>query len=109
MAASSNPASKTDAALDVLLDGERIAEIAAPGKFLHDTRNAEVFDAANLIVARPASSTCTCTCASPGQDSSETIDTGHALCGPRRLHRRLLHAQHQTGKRQRQHHPLHHR
>jgi predicted amidohydrolase len=27
-----DPASKIDAAMDVLLDGERIAEIAAPGK-----------------------------------------------------------------------------
>jgi len=46
-----DPASSTDAALDVLLDGELIAEIAAPGKFQRDTRNAEIFDASGLIVA----------------------------------------------------------
>ena len=27
-----DPATKTDAAMDVLLDGERITEVAAPGK-----------------------------------------------------------------------------
>ncbi len=27
-----NPATKTDAAMDVLLDGDRIKEVAAPGK-----------------------------------------------------------------------------
>ncbi len=28
-----DPASKTDAAMDVLLDGETIKEVGAPGKF----------------------------------------------------------------------------
>ena len=38
-----NPATKTDAAMDVLLDGERIAEVAAPGKFRRDSGKARKF------------------------------------------------------------------
>jgi dihydroorotase len=70
-----DPASSTDAALDVLLDGESIAEIAAPGKFQRDTKNAEIFDAANLIVA-PGFIDMHAHLREPGQESSETIDTG---------------------------------
>ena len=39
-----DPAGKTDAARDILLDGEKIAEIGAPGKFAR-ARDAEIFDA----------------------------------------------------------------
>jgi dihydroorotase len=46
-----NPATNTDAALDVLLDGERIAEIAPTGKLSEKANEAEIFDAAGLIVA----------------------------------------------------------
>jgi dihydroorotase len=70
-----DPASKTDAALDVLLDGELIAEIAAPGKFQRDTKNAEIFDASGLIVA-PGFIDMHAHLREPGQESSETIDTG---------------------------------
>ena len=41
-----DPASKTDSAQDILLDGEKIVELAAPGKLTRDHKNAEVFDAA---------------------------------------------------------------
>jgi len=44
------PHSKTDAALDVLLDGEKIKEVAAAGK-ITALQNTEVFDAAGWIVA----------------------------------------------------------
>ena len=69
-----DPSSKTDAAMDVLLDGEAIKEIAAPGKFagLKDT---EVFDAAGLIVA-PGFIDLHVHLREPGQESSETIETG---------------------------------
>ena len=70
-----DPASSTDAALDVLLDGELIAEIAAPGKFQRDTRNAEIFDASGLIVA-PGFIDMHAHLREPGQESSETIETG---------------------------------
>ena len=45
-----DPASKTDAPMDVLLDGDIIKEVGAPAK-LPAVQNAEVFDAAGLIVA----------------------------------------------------------
>src|SRR5271163_709300 len=70
-----DPASLTDAALDVLLDGETIAEIAAPGKFQRDASKAEIFDAAGLIVA-PGFIDMHAHLREPGQESSETIDTG---------------------------------
>ena len=70
-----DPSSKTDAALDLLLDGETIAEMAAPGKFQRDTGKAEIFDATGLIVA-PGFIDMHAHLREPGQESSETIDTG---------------------------------
>ncbi len=66
-----DPASKTDAILDVLLDGGRIAQVApaisAPG--------AEVLDASGLIVA-PGFIDLHCHLREPGEDFKETIETG---------------------------------
>ncbi len=66
-----DPASQTDAALDVLLDGERIAEtgraISAPA--------AEVLDASGLVVA-PGFIDLHCHLREPGDEPSETIETG---------------------------------
>src|SRR5436305_9600439 len=45
-----DPASRTDAAMDVLVDGELVKDIAAPAKF-ETLRDAEIFDAAGMIVA----------------------------------------------------------
>ena len=45
-----DPATKTDVAQDILLDGEKIAEINAPGK-ITSPRDGEIFDAAGLIIA----------------------------------------------------------
>ena len=70
-----DPASKTDAAQDILLDGEKIAELAAPGKLTSDHKNAEVFDATGLIVA-PGFIDLHAHLREPGQESSETIETG---------------------------------
>jgi dihydroorotase len=70
-----DPASKTDAALDILLHGEKIAELAAPGKLTHDHKNAEVFDASGLIVA-PGFIDLHAHLREPGQEPSETIETG---------------------------------
>ncbi len=69
-----DPASKTDAALDILLDGEKIREVAPAGK-IAATQNAEVFDAAGLIVA-PGFIDLHVHLREPGQESSETIKTG---------------------------------
>src|ERR1700740_2444595 len=69
-----DPARNVDASLDVLLDGERIAEVAPAGKI--SSRNGfEVFDAAGLIVA-PGFIDLHAHLREPGQESSETIETG---------------------------------
>jgi dihydroorotase len=70
-----DPASKTDAAQDLLLNGEKIVELAAPGKLTSDHKNAEVFDATGLIVA-PGFVDLHAHLREPGQESSETIETG---------------------------------
>ena len=69
-----DPASKTDAVRDLLLDGEIIAEIAAPGK-ISRANGAEVFDASGLIVA-PGFIDMHAHLREPGQENSETIETG---------------------------------
>jgi dihydroorotase len=69
-----DPASKTDAAMDVLLDGELVKETGAPGKF-SALQDAEVFDATGMIVA-PGFIDLHVHLREPGQESSETIETG---------------------------------
>src|SRR5580704_7301869 len=69
-----DPASKTDAALDILLEGEKIREVAPAGKITAQ-QNIEVFDAAGLIVA-PGFIDLHAHLREPGQESSETIETG---------------------------------
>src|SRR6184192_1672118 len=69
-----DPASKTDAALDVLLDGEKIREVGAAGK-ISAPQDAEIFDASGLIVA-PGFIDIHVHLREPGQESSETIESG---------------------------------
>src|SRR5216110_1140107 len=69
-----DPATKTDASLDVLLDGEKIKEVGPAGKIV-TPQNAEVFDASGLIVA-PGFIDLHAHLREPGQESSETIETG---------------------------------
>jgi dihydroorotase len=69
-----DPASKTDKVLDVLLDGEKITELGPPGKLL-SPQGTEVFDASGLIVA-PGFIDIHVHLREPGQESSETIETG---------------------------------
>ena len=69
-----DPSSQTDAPMDVLLDGDIIKEVGAPGK-LAAVQNAEVFDAAGLIVA-PGFIDMHGHLREPGQEASENIETG---------------------------------
>src|ERR1700731_5419777 len=69
-----DPASKTDAALDMLLDGEKVKEVGPPGK-IAAAQGAQVFDAAGLIVA-PGFIDMHVHLREPGQENSETIETG---------------------------------
>jgi dihydroorotase len=69
-----DPASKTDAAMDVLLDGETIREVAPAGK-IAAPQNVEIFDATRLIVA-PGFIDIHAHLREPGQESSETIESG---------------------------------
>src|SRR5579863_9248592 len=73
-----DPATKTDATNDVLLDGFRIAKIGAD----LSAPDAEIFDASGLIVA-PGFIDLHCHLREPGQEMSETIETGtqSAACG----------------------------
>ncbi len=66
-----DPASKTDASLDVLLDGERVSRVEAN----ISAEGAEIFDAKGLIVA-PGFIDLHCHLREPGQELSETIETG---------------------------------
>lgn len=69
-----DPASKTDASLDLLLDGERIVEIAPPAK-ISSRNGAQTIDASGLIVA-PGFIDMHAHLREPGQENSETIETG---------------------------------
>lgn len=69
-----DPASGTDAPRDILLDGDRIAEIAPTGKIV-DTSGAAAFDASGFIVA-PGFIDLHVHLREPGQENSETIETG---------------------------------
>src|SRR6266404_5027372 len=69
-----DPASKTDAVRDILLDGETISEIAAPGK-ISRANGTEVFDATGLLVT-PGFIDMHVHLREPGQENSETIETG---------------------------------
>ena len=69
-----DPATKTDAPRDVLIDGEKITEVALPGS-LGAAPEAAVFDAMGLIVA-PGFIDLHAHLREPGQESSETIETG---------------------------------
>jgi dihydroorotase len=69
-----DPASKTDRALDVLLNGEKIQEVAAAGK-IQAAAGAEIWDAQGLIVA-PGFIDLHAHLREPGQESAETIATG---------------------------------
>ncbi len=69
-----DPARETDALLDVLLDGEKIKEVAPVGK-IAAPQGVEVFDATGLVVA-PGFIDLHAHLREPGQESSETIETG---------------------------------
>ena len=69
-----DPATNTDAPRDILIEGGKIAELAAPGS-LGPAHGREVFDATGLLVA-PGFIDLHAHLREPGQESSETIETG---------------------------------
>jgi len=69
-----DPDSNTDARRDILLDGERVAEIAPTGKITHGD-GMQTFDATGLVVA-PGFIDMHVHLREPGQENSETIETG---------------------------------
>lgn len=69
-----DPARKTDGELDVLLNGEKIAEVAPRGK-ITASNGLEILDASGLVVA-PGFIDLHAHLREPGQESSETIETG---------------------------------
>jgi dihydroorotase len=69
-----DPATGTDAPRDVLLDGDKIAKLAEPGE-IAEGPSTEIFDATGLIVA-PGFIDLHAHLREPGQESSETIETG---------------------------------
>jgi dihydroorotase len=69
-----DPASATESALDILLDGEAIREVG-PGGNLGLNGNAQILDASGMIIA-PGFIDLHCHLREPGQESSETIETG---------------------------------
>src|SRR5271154_751466 len=70
-----DPATQTDALRDVLLDGNKIVEVAAPGQIQLDAHTCEIFEATGLIVG-PGFIDMHAHLREPGQESSETIETG---------------------------------
>jgi dihydroorotase len=70
-----DPASGVDAPRDILLDGDRVAAVAAHGQLADLAKSAEIFDAKNLIVA-PGFIDLHCHLREPGGESSETIESG---------------------------------
>ena len=69
-----DPATNTDAPRDILIEGEKIVEVAQP-ESVQAAPGAEVFDATGLIVA-PGFIDIHAHLREPGQESSETIETG---------------------------------
>src|SRR6195256_3684067 len=70
-----DPATGTDAPRDILHDGDPIAAVAPQGQLAARARGAEIFDAANFVVA-PGFIDLHCHLREPGGESSETIETG---------------------------------
>jgi dihydroorotase len=70
-----DPASGTDAARDILIEGERISAVEAPGTVAGRDGDLQEFDAAGLIVA-PGFIDMHCHLREPGGENSETIETG---------------------------------
>jgi dihydroorotase len=69
-----DPASGTDGRMELLLDGEKIAAAGPAGSF-PQAQSAETFDASGMIVA-PGFIDLHAHLREPGQESSETIETG---------------------------------
>ena len=70
-----DPASGTDSARDILLEGDRIVAVEPPGALSSRAANAQQLDAGGLIVT-PGLIDLHCHLREPGGETSETIETG---------------------------------
>src|SRR5580704_1612403 len=70
-----DPACGTDSLRDILIEGERISSVEAPGTIAARNGEMQEFDAAGLIVS-PGFIDMHCHLREPGGENSETIETG---------------------------------
>ena len=98
-----DPANGIDGMFDVLIDGDRIAQV---GRDLPDAvaDGGEVLHLPAGFVVCPGFIDMHVHLREPGQEHKETVATGVAVGGGRRLHGRRLHAEHEAGERQRRRH-----
>ena len=95
-----DPASGVDGIRTLVIRGGEVAEVA---ERVERPRDARSIDARGLWVT-PGFIDLHVHLREPGQEYKETIATGGGGGGGRRLHRRLRHAQHPAGERQRRGH-----
>ena len=92
-----DPANGRDGVFDILIDGDRIARV---GKDL-PVDGATVIEVPAGFVVTPGLFDMHVHLREPGQEHKETVATGTAVGGGRRLHGGRLHAEHHTDQRQR--------
>lgn len=87
-----DPSVELDGVVDVLIDGDKIAEVGENLAVRGSPRSA-IFPASTSSLAWWI---CTFTFASPGYEVKEDIESGHPRSCQGRLYRRVRHAQHRS-------------
>ena len=96
-----DPANGRDGVFDILIDGDRIARV---GRDLPAEDGTVVVDDSGGPRVCPGSIDMHVHLREPGQEHKETVATGTAVGGGRRIHGGRLHAEHLAGQRQRRRH-----